>query len=175
MRTHLLCFLTLVSINCFSQELSFKNLKNFIGERVTDFQDFYKVEATEVDDNFGNQTVLFNDILIDNYKVDIKLETEGKNIKKVEVKNSDKKTSFFKHITTEIEKETPTKKNYKTVYVSLVKNSTKKKTYFDNSSELIEVLKKSTTDLKQNHGLLESESLKTSVIINDSACILTIN
>ena len=72
MRTHLLCFLTLVSINCFSQELSFKNLKNFIGERVTDFQDFYKVEATEVDDNFGNQTVLFNDILIDNYKVDIK-------------------------------------------------------------------------------------------------------
>ena len=105
----------------------------------------------------------------------MEVETEGKNIKRIVVVNSENRTNFFQNIAQEIEQTTPTKKNYKTVYISLVKNSTKKKIYQESISHLIDLMKKPTTNLKENHGLLESSTLNTTISIDDTASVLIVN
>ena len=169
---------TLLLLLCsigFSQNLDYKNLKQFIGNRVNELEDFYKVSSASVEDNFGNQKVMYNSVKIEPYTLNIEVETVGKNIKRIVVKNSENRTSFFKNIAEEIEKEAPIKKNYKTYYISLVKNSTKKKIYQESIDQLIDLLKKPTTNLKENYGLLESSPLKTTITINETESILEIN
>ena len=175
MKTVLSTLLVLLCNMSFSQNLDYKNLKQLIGNRVNELEDFYKISSTSIEDNFGNQKVMYNSVKIEPYTVNLEVETEGKNIKRIVVTNSENRTSFFKNIAEEIEKEAPVKKNYKTYYISLVKKSTKKKTYQESVDQLIDLLKKPTTNLKDNYGVLESTPLKSVITINETESILEIN
>lgn len=159
----------------FAQNLDYKNLKEFIGNRVNELEEHYSITASSVEDNFGNLKVVYTAVNIDPYVINMEVETEGKNIKRIVVKNSENRTNFFKNIAQEIKQTTPVKKNYKTYYISLVKNSTKKKVYQESIDQLIDVLKNPKTDLTQNHGLLESNALNTTITIDNAESILTIN
>jgi len=175
MKTLVFMIASLLSLNSMGQQLSYENLKNLIGERVSDFEEFFKVESSRTDDNFGNLSVHYQAVQIDDYTLDLVLETEGKNIKKITVSNSEQRTSFFRKQGLDIEKSTPAKKNYKTIYISLAKNKSNKKIFYDSINELIEILKKPSTDLTQNHGLIESQALNTTLTIDGEKSVLTIN
>ncbi|MFV0197953.1 hypothetical protein OBK01_07035 [Empedobacter falsenii] len=175
MKNILTLLLVMLSNVIFAQNLDYKTLKQFIGNRVTELEDYYQIKSSSIDDNFGNQKVHYNSITIDPYTISLEVETEGKNIKRIVVVNSENRTNFFQNIAQEIEQTTPTKKNYKTVYISLVKNSTKKKIYQESISHLIDLMKKPTTNLKENHGLLESSTLNTTISIDDTASVLIVN
>jgi len=175
MKTLLLMIAALVSLNSMGQNLNCENLKNLIGERVSDFEEFFEVESSSTEDNFGNLKVHYQAVQIDDYTLDIVLETEGKNIKKIIVSNSEQRTSFFKNLGIDIQKSTPEKKNYKTIYISLVKNKSSKKIFYESINDLIEALKKPATDLTQNYGLVESNALKTTLTIDSEKSVLTIN
>jgi len=175
MKTLLFTLISLISLNAIGQNLSYDNLKNLIGERVSDFEETFKVESSKTDDNFGNLNVHYQAVQIDDYTLDIVLETEGKNIKKITVSNSEQRTSFFKDMGNDVQKSTPEKKNYKTIYISLAKNKSNKKTFYDSINDLIEVLKKPSTDLTENYGLLESHALKATLTINSEKTVLSVN
>lgn len=174
MKTLLLTIVSFLSLHALGQNLSSENLKNLIDERVSDFEEFFQLNPTKIDDNFGDLTVYYEAIEMDDYTVDFVLTTEGKNIKKITVTNSEQRTSFFKDMGLDIEKSTPEKRNYKTLYVSLVQNKTQRKTFYNSIKDLIEVLRKPTTDLTQNHGLIESQLLNITLTINNENSVMTI-
>ncbi|WP_312555308.1 hypothetical protein [Empedobacter brevis] len=167
--------LVLLSIYNYAQKLDYKTLKSFIGNRVVELEEYYGIQSSSIEDNFGNQKASYSDIEIAPYEINMVVETEGKNIKKITVINSKNRTSFFQNFAEEIQLASPVKKNYKTYYISLVKNSTKKKMYQESINQLVELLKKPTTDLSQNHGLLEANSLNATITIDHTSSILTIN
>ena len=175
MKNNLFCLLLLLSSSSFAQNLDYNNLKQFIGNRVNELEENLNIKSTSIEDNFGNQKVFYNAVVVEPYTANIEVVTEGKNIKSIVVKNTENRTLFFNNLASEIEKNAPVKKNFKTYYISLVKNSTKKKTYQESVQNLVELLKKPTTNLKENHGLLESEMLKTKIHINDTESVLVIN
>lgn len=175
MRTFLLAFFSLLAFNSFGQTLTCEGLKNLIGERVSDFEEVFQITSTKKADNFGDFTVYYQGVAVDDYTLDIVLETEGKNIRKITVTNFEERTTFFKNVGLDLQKSTPEKKNYKNLYVSLTRNKTGKKTYFESINDLIEVLRKQTTDLTENHGLLESHPLNTTLTIDSEKSVLTIN
>jgi len=175
MKNLLFVIVSFISLNSMGQNLSYDNLKNLIGERVSDFEDFFKVESSKTDDNFGDMTVYYESVKIDDYSLDIVLSTEGKNIKQITVSNSEQRTSFFKNMGSDIQKSTPEKKNYKTIYVSLVKNKTNKKTFYESINDLIEVLKNPSTNMTENHGLLESQTLNATITIDSEKSVMTVN
>ncbi len=175
MKNNLFCLLLLLSSSSFAQNLDYNNLKQFIGNRVNELEENLNIKSTSIEDNFGNQKVFYNSVTVEPYTANIEVVTEGKNIKSIVVKNTENRTLFFYNLASEIEKNAPVKKNFKTYYISLVKNSTKKKTYQESVQNLVELLKKPTTNLKENHGLLESEMLKTKIHINDTESVLVIN
>jgi len=156
----------------FSQSIKYENLKNFIGNRIFEFEDFYNIQSDKIEDNFGNLTVYYNQKNIDDSVFDIILKTEEKNIIEITVINKIDRTKFFKNAGIDLENSVKSKKNYKTVYISLNKLSNKKKTFYETTEELIEKLK--TTDLNEFNGLLESEQLNSSLLINNNETILLI-
>lgn len=170
-------FFTIIStfsLQLMGQNLNSENLKNLIGERVNDFEEFFQLTSDKTEDNFGDLTVYYDAVELDGFTVDIVLSTAGKNISKITLANSEQRTSFFKAMGTDIEKSTPEKRNYKTIYISLTQNKSKHKTYFDSVNDLIEVLKKSSTDLTKNHGLVESQTSKITLTIDSEKSIMTI-
>lgn len=175
MKTFLFAFFTLISLNSFGQNLNCENLKNLIGERISDFEEFFQVTSSKKVDNFGNFTVYYQDVEIDDYTLEIILETEGKNIKRITVSSSEQRTSFFQNLGLDLQKSTPEKKNYKNLYISLTKNKTGKKIFYESINDLIEVLKKPTTDLTENHGLIESHLLNTTLTVDSEKSVLTVN
>jgi hypothetical protein len=175
MKGKITCLILLLSSVVFSQNLGYENLKQFIGNRVFELEENLQISSTKIEDNFGNQKVIYDAVQVEPYTFNMEVETEGKNIKRIIVKNTENRTLFFHNLAKEIEKTTPVKKNFKTYYISLVKNSTKKKTYQESIDHLVELLKKPTTNLKENHGLLESNALNTIITINDTESVLTIN
>jgi|GEM_PF-3885350 len=174
MKNLLFAFVSFISLNSMGQNLNYDNLKILIGERVSDFEEFFKVESSKTDDNFGDLTVYYESVKVDGYSLDIVLTTEGKNIKKITLSNSEQRTSFFKNMGTDIQKSTPEKRNYKTIYISLVKDKSGKKIFYESLNELIEALKNPSTDLTQNYGLVESHALETTITIDSEKSVLTV-
>lgn len=175
MKTILFIFLFIVSVGCMAQTLNYENTKQFIGERVNEFEEFYKVKSSNTEDNFGNLKVFYNHVKIEDYTLNILLETKGKNITKITIEDSEEKTKFFKNFATDIQKSTPEKKNYKTFFVALVRNKTKKKIFYESVNELIEILKNPATDLSQNYALAESQTLNSTVTLDDKKSVFVIN
>ena len=80
MKTVLSTLLVLLCNMSFSQNLDYKNLKQLIGNRVNELEDFYKISSTSIEDNFVNQKVMYNSVKIEPYTVNLEVETEGKNL-----------------------------------------------------------------------------------------------
>ena len=155
-----------------AQLLTYNNLKDFIGNRIYEFEDFYKIKSTDIDDNFGNLTIEYKDVEIENSIYTIIIKTTGKNIKDIEISNAKQRTDFFKRIAIELEESVKSKKNYKTIYLSIVNNKNKRKIFYDDVNQLIDRLKE--TNLNENKGYIESEQLKANLTINQTNTILKI-
>ncbi len=166
-------YIILLGTFCFSQQISYQNIKQFIGNRVNEFEDFYNIKSDKIDDNFGNLTVLYNNKIIDDSEYTITLKTKDKNITDIVLVNSKDRTPFFKQLALDLENTTKAKKNYKTIFYSIIKNSNKRKIYYNDVEEMITKLKE--TNLTENTGQIESEKLKSTLIINNNETILYIN
>src|SRR5690606_41787969 len=94
MKTLVFMIASLLSLNSMGQQLSYENLKNLIGERISDFEEFFKVESSRTDDNFGNLSVHYQAVQIDDFTLDLVLATEVNNIKKITVPISEHRTSY---------------------------------------------------------------------------------
>ena len=60
MKNILTLLLVMLSNVIFAQNLDYKTLKQFIGNRVTELEDYYQIKSSSIDDNFGNQKVHYN-------------------------------------------------------------------------------------------------------------------
>ncbi|MCW3160214.1 hypothetical protein [Chryseobacterium oryctis] len=158
--------ITLFLIISNAQTVNHENLSGFLGNRVNEFEDFFKIKSTKTNDNFGNLTIDYENASIDGKTYNIQLTTEGKNINNIKVTNNVERTKYFADAAKDLEKTTEVKKNYKTLYVSIVKKATGKKIFFDNTTELMNVLRNKTYDLKDYYGLVESFPLKSTLTID---------
>ena len=157
-----------------AQSVNYEKLSEFLGNRVYEFEDYYKIKSDKVEDNFGNLTVDYKKVTIDDKTFDIVLTTEGKNINHITLSNSADRTKYFAEAAKDLEKNTEVKKNYKTLFVSIVKKQGGKKIFFDNVTELMKALRDNTYDLTQWYGLVESQPLKTNLTIDSEKTLITI-
>ena len=157
-----------------AQNLNYKNLKSFIGNRVFEFEDFYKIKSTKTENHFENLSITYQEVVIDNKTFNIYLFTEGKNISKIEVSNTKEKTQYFTQQAEDLENNSEVKKNYKTIFVSVNNKSNKKKIYFEKINELIDSLKNKKYDLKDFIAEVDCPPLKANLYLNENETHLTI-
>lgn len=71
MKLFLLTSFLFLNNHAFSQELSYKNLKEQIGNHIFEFEKFFNIKSDSINDNFGDLTLFYKNVNKNNSAFDL--------------------------------------------------------------------------------------------------------
>ena len=151
-------------------QIDYKEVQTFVGKPLSEFNDFYKIKPSKVEDNFGDQKIQYSNPKIYNYDL-LLIDTNVKDGKITDISLTTDKDykMFFKNTSEFIQSNTPNDK----LYIVTRRDINGKESFFPTVEKLIDAIK-SYVDLKYYTGIVTSFSLNMECYIFEGASFIVI-